>query len=217
MAKDPAFLFYTNDFQSGTLFFTDEQVGKYIRLLMAQHQHGHLTEKQVLFICKSHDEDILNKFTKDKSGLYFNSKLDEVIEARSKFSESRRNNRLGKTKPQNKPVKKNNTSLTYDIHMENENENENIDINNNKSFETFWNLYAKSVDKQKCIKKWEKIPLSLHDTIFAHIKQYVASTPDKQFRRNPETYLNNKGWESEIVQPIKPQKETSLIDAPDEF
>ena len=43
--KDPAFLFYTNDFDRGCQFFTDEQVGKYIRLLMAQHQHGHLSEK----------------------------------------------------------------------------------------------------------------------------------------------------------------------------
>ena len=42
MAKDPAFLFYTGDFATGTQFLTDDQMGKYIRLLMAQHQHGHL-------------------------------------------------------------------------------------------------------------------------------------------------------------------------------
>ena len=33
MAKDPAVLFYTNDFLSRTFTMTDEQVGKYIRLL----------------------------------------------------------------------------------------------------------------------------------------------------------------------------------------
>src|SRR6185437_9562737 len=61
MAKDPAFLFYSNDFDSGTKFLTDEQVGKYLRLLMSQHQHGHLTEKQMLFICKTRDEEIFKK------------------------------------------------------------------------------------------------------------------------------------------------------------
>ena len=28
---------------------------------------------------------------------------------------------------------------------------------------------------------------------------YVNSTPDKQFRKHPLTYLNNRGWEDEIV------------------
>lgn len=38
--KDPAFLFYTKDFQSGTMDMSCEEVGAYIRLLMHQHQHG---------------------------------------------------------------------------------------------------------------------------------------------------------------------------------
>ena len=38
--KDPAFLFYTNDFQSGTVDMSCEEVGAYLRLLMYQHQHG---------------------------------------------------------------------------------------------------------------------------------------------------------------------------------
>lgn len=48
MAKDPAFLFYPNDFTSGTRFFTDEQVGKYIRLLCAQFDCGHLKESDMI-------------------------------------------------------------------------------------------------------------------------------------------------------------------------
>lgn len=124
MAKDPAFLFYTNDFLSGTQFFTDEQVGKYLRLLMAQHQHGHLSEKQVLFICKTFDSDIMEKFIKDDAGFYFNSKLEKLINERISFSESRRNNRLGKTKKQ---VKK--KSKTSDSHKEDEIEDENKEQN----------------------------------------------------------------------------------------
>lgn len=93
MSKDPAFLFYTSDFISGTMFFTNEELGIYLRLLMAQHQHGHLTEKQVKIICPSLNQDILDKFDKDDDGLYFNKRLETEINKRKSFTESRRNNR----------------------------------------------------------------------------------------------------------------------------
>jgi len=40
--KDPAFLFYTKDFQSGTQDMSCEEVGAFLRLLLYQHQHGHV-------------------------------------------------------------------------------------------------------------------------------------------------------------------------------
>ena len=40
MGKDPAFLFYSGDFLSGTIDMSCEEVGAYIRLLAYQHQHG---------------------------------------------------------------------------------------------------------------------------------------------------------------------------------
>ena len=109
MSKDPAFLFYPDNFQSGTQFFTDEQTGKYIRLLCAQHLHGHLTKKQVLFICKTNDEstsEILAKFKLDKDNKYYNYRLECEIERRANFSLSRANNRLGKKKKQVKRMTK---------------------------------------------------------------------------------------------------------------
>ncbi len=111
MAKDPAFLFYTGDFTTGTQFFTDEQVGKYMRLLMAQHQHGHLSENHVIMICKSYDNDVMQKFTKDCNGKWYNERLDIEIDKRKKYAESRSNNKKGK-----KIISK-----SYDPHMENEN------------------------------------------------------------------------------------------------
>ena len=67
MAKDPAILFYTSDFMSGTVTMTDEQRGQYIMLLCLQHQKCFLTEKDMLKICKSYDEDIWSKF-EEKNG-----------------------------------------------------------------------------------------------------------------------------------------------------
>lgn len=114
MAKDPAFLFYTNDFERGVQFFSDEQVGKYLRLLMAQHQHGHLTENQMIHICKSYDKDVFSKFLQDSSGLFYNERLEIEINKRKKFVESRSKNKAGKK----------HISKSYDNHMENEIENE---------------------------------------------------------------------------------------------
>lgn len=128
MAKDPAFLFYPDNFMSGTMFMSDEQVGKYMRLLCAQHLTGHLSEKHMLIICKSYDEDIWNKFEKDGDGNYFNIRLENEIIKRQNFSDSRKANRIGKTKDLKKTSKKQvkNKSITYDNHMGNGNENGNI-------------------------------------------------------------------------------------------
>ena len=121
MAKDPAFLFYPGDFSTGTQFFTDEQVGKYVRLLMAQHQVGHLKEEHMIMICKTYDNDIFSKFIKDSDGLYYNQRLEDETVKRKKYSESRSNNRKSEK----------NISSTYDSHMENINST----INNNKGTE----------------------------------------------------------------------------------
>ena len=121
MSKDPAFLFYTSDFLTGTVFLNNEQIGKYIRLLCHQHQNGHLKEKDMLKICLTYDEDVFEKFEKDENGLFYNVRLDEEIYKRKAYSESRRNNR------KKKEVKEKDMliiSETYVQHMENENENE---------------------------------------------------------------------------------------------
>ena len=61
MAKDPAFLFYPNDFDCATKFFSDEEVGIYLRLLIAQFQNGRLHEKHMNHICKTYNKDIFSK------------------------------------------------------------------------------------------------------------------------------------------------------------
>ena len=115
MSKDPAFLFYSSDFLTGTALMTDEQIGKYIKLLCYQHQMGHLSERDMLKICKTYDEDIFSKFEKDQDGLFFNVRLHQEVEKRKAYSESRRQNRTKKDM--------NNISNSYVPHMENENIN----------------------------------------------------------------------------------------------
>jgi len=94
MAKDPAFLFYSSDFLTGTAFLSNEQVGMYIRALCHIHQQGHLTEKQLKSICGGINEDVFSKFSIDNNGLFFNERLELEIIKRRKHSEKQRENVL---------------------------------------------------------------------------------------------------------------------------
>lgn len=123
--KDPAFLFYSSDFLSGTMLMSDEQIGQYIKLLCLQHQKGHLKEKDMLNICKTYDEDIFSKFKKDEEGNYYNERLELEATKRQNYTESRRRNLK-------KAHMNNHMEEHMQSHMENENVivNENININN---------------------------------------------------------------------------------------
>ena len=180
MSKDPAFLFYSSDFLTGTALMSDEQIGKYIKLLCYQHQKGHLTERDMLKICSTHDEDIFSKFEKDENGLYFNARLQQEVEKRKAYSESRRQNRIKKDM--------NNISNSYDKHMENENENVIVNrnsIKNKKNLEkkeetiyrSFAHLKITTAEFDKLIADgWEKEQIDeTLDEIqnFANNKKYV--------------------------------------------
>ena len=125
MAKDPAVLFYTSDFLSGTFTMTDEQVGKYMRLLCIQHQKGMLTEQDMLSICKAYDEQVYSKFVKE-GGYFYNIRMKTEADRRKKFSESRKKNAESVKNQQYKPKS---TSKAYAKHMETETINENETIN----------------------------------------------------------------------------------------
>tara|TARA_R110000868_G_C10841149_1_gene760073 strand:+ start:473 stop:943 length:471 start_codon:yes stop_codon:yes gene_type:complete len=113
MAKDPAVLFYTSDFLSGTLTMNYEQKGKYITLLCYQHQQGFLLEDDFKSILDGTDSKVFNKFEKLSDGKYYNLKLKVESERRKSYTESRRNNR---TKKDN--IDMINLSKTYDKRME---------------------------------------------------------------------------------------------------
>jgi len=105
--KDPCFLFYSQDFLTGTMLMTHEQRGKYITLLCLQHQNGRLSEEDMLTICGKKDAKIWAKFHADEDGFYYNERMLLEASKRRSFTESRRAN--AKHKPQL---------------MENENEND---------------------------------------------------------------------------------------------
>jgi len=171
MSKDPAFLFYSSDFLTGTMFMDNEQVGKFIRLMCAQHQKGRLTEKDMLKICGTHDEDIFEKFALDGAGLYYNERLEQEVEKRKAYSESRRNNRK---KKEDMLI----TSKTYDKHMENENENED---------EIKDKILDKPVEKPKTTKVFTKPTIQ---EIAAYMDEQGMNNVAERFYHHYEA----KGW-----------------------
>ncbi len=67
-------------------------------------------------------------------------------------------------------------------------------------FEDFWNLYDKKRGKADTEKKYNKLSPFEKGRIFSSLRAYVASTPDPQYRKDPETYLNGKHWNDQIIE-----------------
>jgi hypothetical protein len=84
----------------------------------------------------------------------------------------------------------------------------------NISFDTFWNLYDKKIEKDKCESKWNKLTNKDREDIINHIPKYKLATPDKQYRKNPETYFNNKTWRDEIITPHSQTQNQTNINLP---
>lgn len=128
MAKDPAFLFYSSDFLTGTMFMTDEQVGIYIRLLCAQHQHGGLINK-IAFnsIIKDHLL-IRDKFIETEDGFFNQRLLNEMIKRKNKSESFSKNAiiRWEKEKAMQMQCKCN--ANAFDLHMPIEDEDVNKDV-----------------------------------------------------------------------------------------
>jgi uncharacterized protein YdaU (DUF1376 family) len=135
MAKDPAFLFYPNDWIGGTMGMTFEEKGAYMELLMTQFNRGHMTTHMIGQVVGQIWEKIQDKFIKDDNGLWYNERLEEEKLKRQNFTKSRRNNVSGKNQHSKNNEKNGENSVAHmDGHMTSHMENENtILLDNNKN------------------------------------------------------------------------------------
>lgn len=216
MSKDPAFLFYPGDYLRDTQILSEAAQVAYDRIMCEHMRNICITQAQLNFITKRLDDDaraeIMHILTR-VSGGYEISWVAESIRKRKAYSESRRKNRAKK-----EVKKRDKISKTYVQHMENEivieNEIENEGENEENArveiwptFDDFWEAYDKKVDREKSEKKWGKLRQYEKEEIMRYLPAYVRANPDKQFRRNPTTFLNNRTWENEIT--AKPNGSTS--------
>lgn len=189
MRKDPAVLFYYSDFLVGTEFMTDEEVGKYIRLLCHQADKGRLTKKQVQSVCKANaiPESILEKLTIDESGLYYQKRMEEEKIKRSKFVESRRNSAKG--------IKS--VSKAYARRMEDINKNTNEIVISNNGFP----------------KKEEVLFYFTESGYSKEMGESFFSYYDAQEWRTTSGVSIAKRWQSKVIGWINNQKQYEVKDA----
>lgn len=70
----------------------------------------------------------------------------------------------------------------------------------NYKFDDFWDDYDKKVgDKNRILPKWLKLSDAERDLIRLDIPKRKAAQPNKKYRPNPESYINGKLWQNEII------------------
>lgn len=69
-------------------------------------------------------------------------------------------------------------------------------------FDIFWSVYDKKVGKEVSKLAWGKLKKTDHKDIMNHLEDYVKSTPEKQYRKDPVNYLKDKVWQDEVVERV---------------
>jgi uncharacterized protein YdaU (DUF1376 family) len=179
--KDPAFLFYPNDYIGGTMGMTFEEKGAYMELLMMQFNRGHMTSHMIGQVVGQLWDNIKHKFKQDNEGLWYNERLDLEKENRIKFTQSRRNNLNGINQYTKKGGHKGGHMDGHmTSHMENENENENI----NKNIDNIKNIF-----NEICIDlpKVEVLNDNRKKAIKGRLKEYGPEKIEQVFRMAQES------------------------------
>lgn len=66
-------------------------------------------------------------------------------------------------------------------------------------FDAIWLTYERKGNRKTSKARYVKLSESDRDAIFKHVPIYVRSTPEKQYRKNFEAYINQEVWNDEVV------------------
>ena len=68
-------------------------------------------------------------------------------------------------------------------------------------FDEFWSIYERKGNKMQSMKAWRKLKpsIELQLQIYDAARIYVQATPDKQYRKDASTWLNNQCWNDEVI------------------
>lgn len=205
MRKDPAFLFYASDFMTGTMFLTDDEVGRYVRLLCVQHQHGGLIDKAIFNSAVGSSVALRSKFIETEDG-FFNKRLMEEMEKRGVKSAN-----MSVNAHKRWDMVKQKQCNCIAIEMQPKDTNKDRDTNNivkkEELFNIIWKNYPKAVGRKEALRhflasvtddeKWVKIQIALDN--------YKKSKTVKDgFIQNGSTWFNN--WQDWIESPEKEEK-----------
>ncbi|MCP4974611.1 MAG: YdaU family protein, partial [Maribacter sp.] len=162
-----------------------------------------LSVKQISKYIRMRDEceriaDVLNEFFHETEYGYAQKKAEqEIAKFKDKSKKARKAVEARWAKKPNKP----HTDVLQTKYERNTNHKpltKNHKPIKDSRFAEFWNAYGKKTDAKKCKLKWNRLKESEKDKIFSVLTSYVNSTPERQFRKNPLTWLNGEGWNDEI-------------------
>ena len=224
MAKDPAVLFYTTDFLASTYQLSDEQVGKFIRLLCIQHIHGRILKVDMPTANTEESKRLLDLFVCDEGG-YYNERMEEEILKRKSFCASRQKNKtkanvkaqeakeeipneaFDKVEEQLDCAKKVVAEKEEEALQTNENEEPKGNVSRQKErerqsrdFARFWSAYPKKVAKIYCEKIFYKMKYStepVNEMIRAienQRKWEMWQRENGKYIPNPSTWLSQQRW-----------------------
>ena len=207
--KDPAILLYTGDFLNGCMDLTMEERGQYITLLCMQHQKGHLSDKTIRLTVGSASVDVLRKFVKDNDGSYFNKRMEDEIQKRTHFIETRTVN----GKKGGRPKKANGKPKNNLIEDEDRNEDISSNDNKNKEIESVFDIFridypgtkrgliVELDNFKKKHKDWKEIIPTLNDALTYQKSAREIKRQSGGFVpewKNLQTWINQRCWEEEI-------------------
>ena len=215
MSKDPAVLFYPNDFIASTALWSDADAGLYIRLLCYQHINGGIQPEDFEQLCGD-NRRVRAKFVKHEDGLYYNERMLKETNKRYAYIQSRQANGEKGGRP------KNHMDNHMDNHMRNRYRNdisilesntslgeekggvgEEEDANAVASFSAFWAAYPKKRNKQDAFEAFAKLAPddALLRVILGAIEDQKTwedwNRDEGKYIPLPSTWLNNRRWEDE--------------------
>ena len=185
MGKDPAFMLYSQDFLVGVSDLTMEERGQYITMLCLQHQKGHLTKKNIQISVGNVSEDVMEKFSVDEDGMYYNETLEAIIIKRELYSQSRSENgkKGGRPKKEAQENQEKTICLPYAKAHENHTENENVIVIKNVFEHWNYNNIIKHRELTEEISKSIEKALKTYteEEIKCYIDRYAEVLKDEEY------------------------------------
>lgn len=94
---NPSMPFYPSDFMGETALFTNEQIGKYLKVLcIAYINGGKLTREEIISICGGVDERIFNSLKSDEEGKLYHERTVYEMKKREEFAKKKANKKNGR-------------------------------------------------------------------------------------------------------------------------
>jgi hypothetical protein len=145
-----------------------------------------------------------------EDGFFYSNRVFKNIERRHEISESR--SKAGKASAEKRAKRgKNSTSVEQvltDDEQKATKERKEKEIKEKEkkeylsaTFNQFWVVYDKSVDKSKTENKWNSLTNKQRESALNNVAAYVNANPKKQFRKSPYRYLNDESWNDELIVP----------------